>query len=325
MKHIYLEENNEKIIPSLKNNDIDLGNGNIEIEVQYSSLNYKDMLAFNKNSKVIPKYPIIPGIDFSGKVIRSDNDNFKIGDYVLGTGFDLGIKHNGGLSEKLKVPAEWLVKIDHQYIKQSMIYGTAGLTAGLSIYQLTKFGLMDNLNTPILITGSTGGVGSIALCILKKLGFTNITAVIHNTQKVAILEKMGIHQFISSSDLEHSRPLQKQQYKYVIDTVGGDVLSGIIPCIYYDGCITTCGNAAGVTLNTTIFPFILRGIKLIGIDSVYIDQQLRQIIWNKLFTEWNVHEEIKINEISLDDVISFVTNEMKNGHHSGRTIVKIGK
>lgn len=323
MKYLLLEENQEQIIPSIKNdNKIELGKGNIEINVQYSSLNYKEMLAFDKKSKVIPKYPMIPGIDFSGIVTESNSDNFKIGDYVLGTGYDLGIKHFGGLSEKVRVPEEWLISINKNDIKKSMIYGTAGLTAGLSIYQLIEHGLMKDKNAPILVTGSTGGVGSIALLILKKLGFTNITALIHNKEKEKILKQWNIHQVIYSSDLNSDKPLQHQNYQFILDTVGGDTLASVLSQVKYNGIVTTCGNASGIKLNTTMFPFILRGIQLIGIDSVYISNQLRNKIWNKLFNEWDVSNDIYIKEIILEEVIDNI-NRMKKGKHYGRIIVKI--
>lgn len=322
MRYLLLEEQEEQIIPTLKDDDLNLGEGDVLVEVYYSSLNYKEMLAFDKNSKVIPNYPIVPGIDFCGRVIQGDGKCFRTNDFVLGTGYDLGIRHQGGLSEFIKVPKEWLIKIKKHELRKSMVYGTAGLTAGLSVYQIIKSLPQIDFEVPILVTGATGGVGSIATLILKKLGFKNITALIHNKNKQVILEKMGVTNFIFTDELDNKKPLQKQRFKLVIDTVGGDVLASILPMVCYEGIVTTCGNASGSKLNTTVFPFILRGVSLIGIDSVFVSHNKREMIWRMLFNEWDISDELVVNEIKLDDVIEFV-RMMQEGKHSTRTIVKI--
>lgn len=322
MKYILLSEINDKVTPQLCYSEhMKLGEGDTLIKVKYSSLNYKDMLAFNKDSKVIAKYPIIPGIDFCGIVIKSKNKQLKENQAVLGTGYDIGTKHNGGLSSHINVPGEWLIPIKEDQLRQSMCYGTAGLTAGLSIYYLYQFGLEEDKSAPILVTGATGGVGSIAILILKKLGFTNITALVHNKKKAMLLQERGIEQIVYSDELTDNRPLQPQNYQFVLDTVGGDTLAQILPQVKYNGTVTTCGNVNGVKLNTTMFPFILRNIRLIGVDSVYIDHELRTKVWNKLLNEWNVLGDMIITEISIDDVIEQVKG-MQEKRHVGRIIVK---
>lgn len=323
MKYILLKEENNEVYPEFcYSENIQLGEGDTLVKVAYSSLNYKDMLAFNKKSKVVAKYPIIPGIDFSGRVIASNNEQFKENQAVLGTGYDIGTKHNGGLSSRINVPCEWLIPITEDQLRQSMCYGTAGLTAGLSIYYLYQFGLEEDKSAPILVTGATGGVGSIAILILKKLGFTNIIALVHNKKKAALLRERGIEQIVYSDELTDNRPLQHQNYQFVLDTVGGDTLAQILPQVKYNGTVTTCGNANSVKLNTTMFPFILRNIRLIGVDSVYIDHGLRTKIWNKLLNEWNVSEDMITTEISIDDVIEQV-KDMQEKRHAGRIIVKM--
>lgn len=323
MKYLLLKEENNEVYPELcHSEDVELGEGDTLVEVAYSSLNYKDMLAFNKKSKVVAQYPIIPGIDFSGRVIASNNEQLKENQAVIGTGYDIGTKHNGGLSSHINLPGEWLIPIEDDQLRPSMCYGTAGLTAGLSIHHLYQFGLEEDKSAPILVTGATGGVGSIAILILKKLGFTNITALVHNKKKAVLLKERGIEQIVYSDEFTDNRPLQHQNYQFVVDTVGGDTLAQILPQVKYNGTVTTCGNANGVKLNTTMFPFILRNIRLIGVDSVYIDHELRTQVWHKLLNEWDVSENMITTEISIDDVIEQV-KDMQDKRHAGRIIVKV--
>lgn len=301
-----------------------LGDGEVLIKVWYSSLNYKDMLAVQKNGGVIRNHPMIPGIDLSGTIIESTDSNFFVGQEVLVTGYDMGMSHTGGLSEIARVPSSWIVPLPKNLnLKEAMIYGTAGLTAGLSINALEKHGMSPNKDQKILVTGSTGGVGSIALQILAKMGYKNLIALVRKEYQIEVAKKLGATDIILVKNFDFGeKPLNKQRFDYIIDTVGGDLLSNLTPFVSYAGSISMCGNAAGINLETTVLPFILRGINLLGIDSVNISHEERVQVWNKLSSEWKVTDSILLGEITLEYVPETLS-KIKNGTHLGRTIVKI--
>ncbi|EVO95621.1 hypothetical protein P138_02638, partial [Staphylococcus aureus M1090] len=258
-----------------------LSKGDVLVKVVYSSINYKDMLALQYNGGVIRDYPMIPGIDFAGIVESSSNDKFKEGDNVLVTGYDVGVTHTGGFSEYAQVPGEWIVPIPQEMsIKESMVYGTAGFTAALSIFELEKYGMNIKSQPEILVSGATGGVGSVAIQILRKIGYENITAIVRKEKQIEIAKKLGAKQVIIIED--DNKPLKKGIFDYFLDTVGNNVTLYGLKRLNYQGVATVCGNVAGNSLNANILPFILRGIKLIGIDSVCVDHNIREDIWSKL-------------------------------------------
>ncbi|EUE52564.1 hypothetical protein O845_02759, partial [Staphylococcus aureus M0836] len=262
-----------------------LSKGDVLVKVVYSSINYKDMLALQYNGGVIRDYPMIPGIDFAGIVESSSNDKFKEGDNVLVTGYDVGVTHTGGFSEYAQVPGEWIVPIPQEMsIKESMVYGTAGFTAALSIFELEKYGMNIKSQPEILVSGATGGVGSVAIQILRKIGYENITAIVRKEKQIEIAKKLGAKQVIIIED--DNKPLKKGIFDYFLDTVGNNVTLYGLKRLNYQGVATVCGNVAGNSLNANILPFILRGIKLIGIDSVCVDHNIREDIWSKLANEW---------------------------------------
>lgn len=264
-----------------------LSKGDVLVKVVYSSINYKDMLALQYNGGVIRDYPMIPGIDFAGIVESSSNDKFKEGDNVLVTGYDVGVTHTGGFSEYAQVPGEWIVPIPQEMsIKESMVYGTAGFTAALSIFELEKYGMNIKSQPEILVSGATGGVGSVAIQILRKIGYENITAIVRKEKQIEIAKKLGAKQVIIIED--DNKPLKKGIFDYFLDTVGNNVTLYGLKRLNYQGVATVCGNVAGNSLNANILPFILRGIKLIGIDSVCVDHNIREDIWSKLANEWNI-------------------------------------
>ncbi|MEZ2084233.1 acryloyl-CoA reductase, partial [Staphylococcus aureus] len=264
-----------------------LSKGDVLVKVVYSSINYKDMLALQYNGGVIRDYPMIPGIDFAGIVESSSNDKFKEGDNVLVTGYDVGVTHTGGFSEYAQVPGEWIVPIPQEMsIKESMVYGTAGFTAALSIFELEKYGMNIKSQPEILVSGATGGVGSVAIQILHKIGYENITAIVRKEKQIEIAKKLGAKQVIIIED--DNKPLKKGIFDYFLDTVGNNVTLYGLKRLNYQGVATVCGNVAGNSLNANILPFILRGIKLIGIDSVCVDHNIREDIWSKLANEWNI-------------------------------------
>ncbi|BDR56721.1 YhdH/YhfP family quinone oxidoreductase [Xylocopilactobacillus apis] len=305
-------------------NECMLGEGELLIKVMYSSLNYKDMLSFQTSGGIIRNYPMIPGIDLSGIVQKSTDFRFKIGQEVLVTGKGLGVSHPGGFSEYAKVPADWVVPLpDNLSLRESMVYGTAGLTAGLSINALEENGLNRDLNQSILVTGATGGVGSIGLKILSKIGFQNLTAIVRKKNQIDIAKKLGANRVILLKEFNFSKHLlAEQKFDYLLDTVGGDLLSRLLPYMSYQGRVSLCGNVGGVELNTTVFPFILRGVNLLGIDSVQISVEKRNLIWNKLANDWKVTNSLLINEVEINNLSDSIES-LKEGHHLGRTIVKI--
>lgn len=302
----------------------ELSPGDVLIKVAYSSINYKDSLAVTPKAGVINSYPMIPGIDLSGVVVSSENEQFVEGQEVLVTGFDMGMSHTGGFAEFAHVPSEWIVPLPEGLsMKDAMVYGTAGFTAALSIEALEKVGMHAKNDPKILVTGASGGVGSIAIQLLKKSGYTNITALVRKDYQHDVVTKLGATSIVTPAELEEQqgKVLAKQKYDYVLDTVGGDITSLLIPQLAYGGSMSMCGNAGGIKVTTTVLPFILRGVSLLGIDSVQYPHEGRFRIWNRFALEWAVADEAHVKEISLNEVKS-VIEDIKSGKHLGRTIIK---
>lgn len=307
----------------------DLGEGDVVIKVEYSSVNFKDMLAVKKNGGVIRNYPMIPGIDLAGEVVSSESNKYKVGDKVLVTGFQTGMTHTGGYSEYARIPADWIVKLPEGVTtKDVMKIGTAGFTAALSIMALERAGMKVEDQPNILVTGASGGVGSIATQLLIKSGYENISALSKDKSvERNFLYGLGVKQVYNLEDIspevEKNRPLGKQKFHYILDTVGGVVASRLVPNIYYGGSMSMCGNAGGIKFETTVLPFILRGVSILGIDSVNYPIEKREEIWKKFANEWNVLDKLPIQEVELEK-ISEVFKAIQEGKHSGRTVVKIG-
>lgn len=321
-KALVVKDNEGAIIHGVEHLTLDnLDEGNVVIKVAYSSLNYKDMLAVQPKGGIIRRYPMIPGIDLSGTIVSSYDDRFSEGQEVLLTGYDLGVSHTGGLSEYARVKADWLIPLPEGLsLKDAMVFGTAGFTAAQSIDALEQHGLADNKDARVIITGATGGVGSIALQLLVKAGYTNLTALVRKDYQVEVAKNLGAHQIIFPNDLGEKRLLGRTMYDFALDTVGGDVAATIIPQLADNGSISMCGNAAGVALDTNVLPFILRGVNLLGINSVTETHERRLLLWDKMANDWNISSDALSNEISLDEVPS-VLEALKEGKHVGRTIV----
>ncbi len=305
--------------------DEQLSPGEVIIKVAYSSINYKDMLAVKANGGVIRNYPMIPGIDLSGTVISSETSDLQAGQKVLVTGFQMGMGHTGGLSEYARVPAEWIVPLpDGLSLRDAMIVGTAGFTAGLSIMALEKMGMNMRNNPNILVTGASGGVGSIAIQLLHKCGYTNIAALSRKSAEEARLKSIGATYIVTPNDIfpDKPKPLVKQKFHYVLDTVGGDVASALIPQIHYGGSMSMCGNAGGIKLDTTVLPFILRGVNVLGVDSVNFPIAERFSIWSRFAGEWHIMDDALVSEIDMGE-LKQTFEALNNGTHTGRTIVKI--
>lgn len=327
-KAFFVEEDGEDFKRRIITKKIsDLPEGDITINVKYSSLNYKDALSSIGNRGVTRNYPHTPGIDAAGIVTESNDDDIKKGDKVLVTGYDLGMNTSGGFEEYIRVPKEWVIKLpENLTLKESMIYGTGGFTAAISVYKLMKLGRVKPNDGEILVTGATGGVGSTAIKILSKLGYDVIGATGKSAEK-DIVVNMGAKDIIDRHDFEDKsgKAMLKSKWAGVIDTTGGNMVSSAIKSVKYGGSVTTCGNVAGDKFESSIYPFILRGVNLFGIDSVNVDYELRNIIWSLLSNDWKVdtlHDNV--NEIGLDE-LSEVIDKMLDGKHIGRTIVNLEK
>ncbi len=323
-KAVIVREKNEQVIYGLEDVIVDsLSDGEVLIKVAYSSINFKDMLAVQKNGGVIRNYPMIPGIDLSGTIIHTTDNRYIKGQQVIVTGFAMGMSHTGGFAEYVRVPADWIVPLPNNLtLKEAMIFGTAGFTAALSIKALEENGMDVNNNPRIIVTGSTGGVGSIALQLLSKIGYKNISALVRKEHQSEVAKSLGATNVIFANELgELKKPLNKQRFDYVLDTVGGEVASVLLSQISYGGSMSMCGNAGGIQLTSTVMPFILRGINLLGIDSVNVPINKRGDIWNKIANEWNISKTTLVSEISLEELPQTIES-IKNGQHLGRTIIK---
>lgn len=302
----------------------DLPKGDVLIKVHYSSLNYKDALSASGNKGVTRRYPHTPGIDAAGEVEASSSDDFSIGEPVLVTGYDLGMNTSGGLAEFIRVPADWVIRLPRgMTLKQSMMYGTAGFTAALSVMKLEDAGVTPP-SGDILVTGASGGVGSLAVSILAAAGYSAVAAS-GKPEAADFLTKLGAKEVIDRNAAVDTsgKPLLPGRFAGAIDTVGGDMLSFALRSIQYGGAVTCCGNAASAELNLTVYPFILRGISLIGIDSAECPKEIRRTIWERLAEEWHRPEvEPMTSEIPLEEVSDHMA-AMLEGRHTGRCVVKI--
>ncbi|MDT2739469.1 YhdH/YhfP family quinone oxidoreductase [Enterococcus canintestini] len=292
------------------------------VKIAYSSLNFKDALATQAKTGVVRSYPLTLGIDLAGTVVTSNDSRFVKGDEVLATGYGLGVSAPGGLSHYQSIPGDWLVPLPAGLsLKESMVYGTAGFTAALAVEKIRQH---IAKNKQVLVTGASGGVGSIAIALLHKLGYEKIVAVSRKDAATDWLKTIGATEIITPDALipEKIRPLAKQQFSGIIDTVGGDLLAALLPQLDYEGVAALCGNASGIKLNTTVLPFILRGIKVFGIDSVNQPMPMRQKIWNLLATDWKITSQLKVQEAPLYDV-GAITQSLLAGKHEGRSIISM--
>ena len=326
-KALVVKEKGEDIIYLVDQVTLDqLSKGEVIIKVAYSSINYKDALAVKKGGGVIRDYPMIPGIDLSGTVVSSSSDRFIPGQEVLVTGFQVGMTHTGGLSEYACIPADWVVPLPKGLsLREAMVIGTAGFTAAISIHTLEKNGMNPNDDIEILVTGASGGVGSIAIKLLSRSGYKKINGLCQFEKDKDMVKSLGAAKVFLPEDIlpEKPRPLDKQKFHYVLDVVGGEISSALLPQIFYGGSMSMCGNAGGIKLDTTVMHFILRGITLLGIDSVNYPRKSRDEIWAKFAGVWNFMKEAVVDEVSLNE-LDDVFLKIQSGLHVGRTIVKIG-
>lgn len=305
----------------------DLPAGDVLIRVAYSSLNYKDALSATGNKGVTRTYPHTPGIDAAGVVEASDSDRVRAGDEVLVTGFDLGMNTAGGFAEYIRVPADWVVPLPQGLtLRESMIYGTAGFTAGLCVLRLEENGVKPG-DGEVLVTGATGGVGSLAVALLAKLGH-EVAAATGKADAHEFLRELGASRVVDRSDKEvndeSGRPLLKGHWAGAVDTVGGNPLATALKSIRYGGAVAACGLVASPKLETTVMPFILRGVSLLGVDSVQCGMERRGAVWEKLAGAWKPSMlETIAQEHTLEDLDGLIDRILKGGIR-GRMVVRIG-
>ncbi len=295
------------------------------IRVRYSSLNYKDALSATGNKGVSRSYPHTPGIDAAGEVIESANSALQAGDPVIVTGYDLGMNTSGGFAEYIRVPASWVVPLpDGLSLRAAMTLGTAGFTAALCVHQLQRHDVAPAMGD-VLVTGATGGVGCLAVAVLARLGYC-VAAATGKTDAHDWLRRLGATQVLSRADVDDAggRPLLKERWAGVVDTVGGNILATAIKATQRRGCITACGLAQSNALQTTVYPFILRGVTLQGIDSAETPMALRAQIWRNLASAWKPDDTVLDairTECALDDLDPFI-DDILRGRIRGRVVVK---
>lgn len=296
--------------------------GDVLIRVAYSSLNYKDALASQGHPGVVRSFPHVPGIDCAGTVEESASPDFRRGEEVLVTGYELGSGHWGGYAEFVRVPADWVVPLPHGLtLRESMIYGTAGFTAAQCVAAIVAHGV-EPTRGPVVVTGATGGVGSISVAILAKLGY-QVEAVTGKLEHHDWLRKLGAQSIIDRNDVidETDRSLLAARWAAAVDSVGGNPLATILRSTGHRGCVSACGLVAGVDIHLTVHPFILRGVTLAGIDSAKCPRPERLDIWQKLAGPWRIsHLDEIADEITLDELPDRI-QKILAGKIVGRTIV----
>ncbi len=302
--------------------DADLPAADVTVDVEYSSFNYKDGLALTGRNRILRKYPIVPGIDYAGTVAASSSDRFKPGDKVVLTGWGVGENWSGGFAERARAKAEWLVKLpDSLTTQHAMAIGTAGLTAMLCVMGLQKHGI--KAGGDVLVTGAAGGVGSVAVRLLSRLGY-KVTALTGRSAEAPFLQALGAAAIMDRAEYAAAgKPLAGERWAGAVDTVGGTVLANVLAATAYDGAVAACGLAGGTDLPATVFPFILRGVALLGIDSVMCPLPRREGAWRRLAAELQPEDFARITTtVGLDDLPA-LAGKILAGQVRGRTVVRL--
>ena len=300
-----------------------LSPGDVVVQAAYSSVNYKDALAATGTGKILRRFPMIGGIDVAGVVVSSEDTRFRAGDEVLVTGYDLGVAHDGGYAGYVRVPASWVVHLPSGLtLFEAMALGTAGFTAGLSVVRLEQNGLRPT-NGKVVVTGSTGGVGSVAVAALARLGY-DVTAITGKDDAHEYLRQLGARDVLSRTTLEMgTRPLEKARWAGAVDAVGGETLAWLTRTTDYWGGIASSGLTGGVDVHTTVMPFILRGVSLLGIDSVMCPMEIRSEVWRRLATDMKPQALQTIaQEIALDGLHD-AFHTLLSGAARGRFVVNL--
>jgi acrylyl-CoA reductase (NADPH) len=324
MKALLVEQNDNKLSASIQSIDEKtLPIHEVIVDIHYSTLNYKDGLAITGKGKILRQFPMVPGIDFSGVVHHTEDPRFHIGQHVLLTGWGVGESHWGGLAQKAGVKGDWLTVVPEGLsLKNAMTIGTAGFTAMLCVMALEQGGITPE-SGDILVTGASGGVGSTAISLLTALGY-QVTALSGRASNHDYLRKLGAKNIITREEFEPAaRALDKQRWAGAVDTVGGQILANILSQTNYNGTVAACGLAGGFSLPTTVMPFILRNVRLQGVDSVYFPAEKRAQVWQRLLKLLpETFYQQATTEITLDEVPRYAQMIMDN-QVTGRTLVKL--
>ena len=323
-KAYYVEENDGVFSSSIKELEIpEPSDGELLVSVSFSSLNYKDALCAKGVKGVAAFYPFVPGIDAVGTIVKSKSDEFKEGDKVICSGYKLGMNVNGGFGSCICVPSDWVVSLPASMSEfEAMSYGVAGLTSAACIKSILDKGVIDTL--PIVVSGVTGGVGSVAAGILNKIGFS-VTAITGKSSEEGFLKQIGCEQILNRDEFLEGgvRPLDKTAFGGGVDTVGGDILAKILSQTAQKGSIACCGNVAGASFQSSVFPFILRGISLLGIDSAESSIELKKYLWEMLAGEWKLDLSEQTKTIQLNELDSEI-DKILDGLQIGRVVIKHG-
>tara|TARA_X000000950_G_scaffold105345_1_gene132724 strand:- start:1960 stop:2943 length:984 start_codon:yes stop_codon:yes gene_type:complete len=324
-KAYFVEENEGSFSGSIQNiPKPSLDEGKVIIKVNYSSLNYKDALAATGVRGIAKFYPFVPGIDLAGEILESSSSEFDVGDKVLATGYKIGMSEFGGFGEIVHLPSEWVLKMPTNLtFEKAMSYGTAGITAAACVKKIVDARIEKNL--PILVSGSTGGVGSVAVGVLSLLGY-EVHAITSKVDEEKFLLKMGASKVLLKDDFmkEPTKPLDKGLYGGAVDVVGGDMLAKIISMTSNHGVVSCCGNVGGAMFSSSVFPFILRGVQLSGIDSAESSLSLKKELWNLLANDWSINLQSQTRIINIDAIDDEIT-KILNGDQIGRVVIKHGE
>lgn len=298
----------------------DLPEGDVLIKVHYSGINYKDALATQDHNKIVKQYPMVPGIDLAGTIEETNAPGFEVGDKVIVTSYDLGVSHYGGFSEYARVKSEWVIELPEDLtLEEAMIYGTAGYTAGLAIEQLEKSG-MSIEGKEVLVRGATEGVGTISLLMLNNLGYDVIASTGRDDAEEK-LKKLGAKEVIGRLPEDNSKPLEKRTWQAAIDPVGGENLPYIVKRLDNNGSVALIGMTGGNNFETTVFPFILRGASIIGIDSVFTPIKLRKRVWRRLAKDLKPQQLHDIKHVISFDEIPKAIDQVINHNNTGRIVI----
>ena len=324
-KAYLIEENEGEFSGSIKEIDVpSLSEGRVLIKVKYSSLNYKDALAASGARGVVRSYPFVPGVDVAGEIIESSSENFSAGENVIATGYKMGMAEFGGFGEIVHLPEEWVVKSPENFSSfEAMCYGTAGITAAECVKKITDKNISNNL--PVLVSGATGGVGSVAVGLLSKLGY-EVHAITGKPTESDLLKSIGASETISRHDYmsEPIKPLDKGIYGSAVDSVGGDMLAKMISMISNQGVVSCCGNVGGANFTSSVFPFILRGVQLSGVDSAESPIEVKKELWNLLSNQWSIDLTKQIKTVDISN-IGLEIDKILKGDQVGRVVIQHGE
>ena len=320
------QDENRKVVGGMRTMSADqLDAGEVTIRVHYSSINYKDALAATGAGKIIRRFPCVGGIDLCGEVVDSADARFRPGDKVIATSFDIGVAHHGGYAEYARVPAGWVVPLPAGLdLFEAMALGTAGFTAALGIVRMEDNGLAP-ANGPVVVTGATGGVGALAIDMMAQLGY-HVVALTGKDAEADYLKMLGAAEILprSSIDFDKVRPLEAARWAGAVDNVGGQILHWVLATMKQAGTVASIGNAASFNVDTTVFPLILRGVSLLGVDSGYMGFPTRQRVWERLATDLKPRHLAAITRTIDFDALPGAFDDFIHGRVKGRTVVRIG-